>query len=318
MSAGFTERVRQELARTPVGGAGEQRAELAALLRLAGSIHLAGPRDAADRLAIEVETTSGAVARRAFELLQARYGLRAELRVRAAGGVRRRTTYGVAVRSSASDVATDVALLDADGRPRRDLDPALVGTPATVAAYLRGAFLAAGSISAPGRPAHLEVAVTSDAVAARLAALASDLVGAHVGVSTGDRGHRVVSKSGETIGALLTAMGATRAFLEWDEHRLRRSLRSEANRLANADAANLRRTIDAAAAQTLAVERAIERVGWDGLDDDLRGLALARLANPTASLAELGALCDPPLGKSTVHRRLQRLEALARAPDRGD
>jgi DNA-binding protein WhiA len=92
---------------------------------------------------------------------------------------------------------------------------------------------------------------------------------------------------------------------------LRHEVRSAATRLANADAANVRRTIDAASAQVADVERVIERLGWDALDEDLRGVALARLANPMASLAELGELCDPPLSKSAIHRRLQRLRTLA-------
>ena len=121
----------------------------------------------------------------------------------------------------------------------------------------------------------------------------------------------MVLKSGERIGALLVAVGASQAFLTWDERRLRRQLRNDANRLANADAANLRRSSDASAAQVAALEAAIAAAGWDALDDELRAIALARLANPEASLAELGQLVDPPVGKSAVHRRLARLQRLA-------
>jgi cell division protein WhiA len=123
-----------------------------------------------------------------------------------------------------------------------------------------------------------------------------------------------VVKSGATIGELLTTMGATGAFLAWDERRLRRQLRSDATRLANADAANLRRTIDAAAMQVRAVETVVAELGWEALDEPLRAVALARLANPEASLSELGELVDPPVAKSVVHRRLRRLEELAAGP----
>ena len=150
-------------------------------------------------------------------------------------------------------------------------------------------------------------------VATEFATLLERVVGAPGTVSTTGRA-RVVLKSGERIAALLAAVGATRAYLEVEERRLRRQLRGEANRLANADRANLRRTIEASAAQVRSVESAIEWHGWEGLDEPLREVALVRLANPEASLAELGSLLDPPVGKSSIHRRLARLEALARAP----
>ncbi len=312
--AGFTERVKQELARTELGDLHAQRAELAALLRLAGSLHLHGADDPEGRLTIELVTTSGAVARRAFALLQSLYHLRPELRVRAPGGVQRQTSYGVVVATEAGRIGQDTGLLDADGRPDASLPAAVVTRRDHAAAYLRGALLAAGSVSAPGRPAHLEVATGSTALAEDLAALVARVTDRRASAVAGDR-PRMVVKSGETVGDLLAAIGATSAFIAWDEQRLRKSLRNQANRLANADEANLRRSIDASLRQTRAVEDAIERVGWDAIAADLRDVALARLANPDASLAELGELCDPPVGKSSVHRRLRRLLALAEDED---
>lgn len=306
----FTEEVRQELGRLPPGPPSAQRAELAALLRLAGALHLTGAAHDPDRIRLQVETASGAVARRVHLLLGRRYELRPELSVRRASGVRRHASYGLALAHGSDWVARDLDLIDGAGRPVTTLDHRLVGTRGAAEAYLRGAVLASGSLSTPGRPPHLEIAVTSPAVASALADVASEVAGSHLGVVASDRGSRLVAKSGDAIGALLAAIGAPTAFLRWEEHRLRRSLRGEANRLANADAANLRRSVEAAAAQIAAVEGAIERVGWSGLDDDLRAVALARMANPSASLAELGQLCDPPLHKSAVYRRLQRLEAL--------
>lgn len=309
----FTERVRSELGRMPLGAPAAQRAELAALLRSAGTLHLTGASGDPDRLRLELVTTSGAVVRRVHLLLGERYGLRPELSVQRPGGMRRRSTYGVSLRGGAQQLATALDLLDAHGRPVRWLRDEVVADAEAGIAYLRGAFLAAGSVSAPGRAPHLEFLVTSDPVAHRLAALVEEVAGQRVGVVTGERRARVVAKSGDTIGVLLRTLGATDAYLAWEEQQLRRSLRNDANRLANADAANVRRAIDAARAQVVAVEAAVARVGWLGLGDDLRAVALARLANPSASLAELGQLCDPPLHKSAVYRRLRRLEELARS-----
>lgn len=301
----FTEAVRQELARLPLGADAEVRAELAALVRFAGTLSLLGGSPPQVRL--EVATGSGAVARRTFAALNHRYGVRPELVVRAPGGVHRRSSYGVRIGAGAGRIGADLEVVDAAGRPRDGLPADLVGDRAV--AFLRGALLAAGSISAPGRPPHLEIAVTAPAVARSLAAVTRGVIGGTVTAVDGPRS-RIVVKSGERIGELLLTLGASQAFLDWDDRRLRRQLRSDANRLANADGANLRRTIDASAAQVEAVERAVAAVGWEALDDELRAVALARLANPEASLAELGELLDPAVGKSAVHRRLRRLAEL--------
>lgn len=314
-AGGFTERVKQELSRLSLEDLHEQRAELSALLRIGGALHLRPGAGADERLGIEVVTTSGAVARRAFSLLQNLYHLRPELRVRAPGGVQRQSTYAVALGGPSARIGRDVGVLDADGRPEPDLPGEVVRRDADAAAYVRGALLANGSISAPGRAAHLEVGVSTDRLAEQLAELGRRILGGRTVTAVGGERPRVVVKSGETIGQILTLVGADTACEAWEEQRTRRSLRNQANRLANADAANLRRTIDASAAQTRAVEAVIERLGWEGIEAELRDVALARLANPTASLQELGELCDPPVGKSSVHRRLRRLLSLAEGDD---
>jgi cell division protein WhiA len=306
----FTDEVKQELAGQAVDEDDAGLAELAALLRFGGALVLAGGDRGID---VDLETVSGATARRAYTLLQRHAPVVPELRVRAPGGVQRRRVYGVRIETVGDQVAREVGLIDDRGR---HLPPPTLRGRAAVAT-LRGAFLAAGSISAPDRPPHLEiVAHRLDAAEALVATMADVTDGAAL-VAGGDRGRpRVVVKSGATIGELLAGLGATGAFLRWDERRLRRQVRGEATRLANADAANLRRTVEAASGQVAAVERVLRAVGWDGLDEDLRGVALARLVSPEASLTELGQLSDPPLSRSAVHRRLRRLEAIAADLDR--
>lgn len=307
----FTDEVKQELAGLPIGDDEAVRVELAALVRFGGALVVGG---GARGLLVDLESVSGATARRAFSLFQRRYGISPELRVRAPGGVQRRRVYGVRLEEGGEAVAADLGLLDAAGRPAAPVATSRAGAAASV----RGAFLAAGSISSPDRSPHLEIAGHRRDAAEVLAADARRLTEGLVSV-VAERGPdgdseerpRVVVKSGETIGHLLAALGATTAFLRWDERRLRRQVRSDATRLANADAANLRRTVEAASSQVRAVERVVAELGWDELDDDLREVAIARLASPEASLAELGLLADPPLSKSVVHRRLRRLEAMA-------
>lgn len=308
-SSSFTDRVRQELARIEPERACDQLAELAALLRLAGALHLRGGHGD-DLFVLEVETTSGAVARRVYALLQD-YEVQTELRVRQPGGVRRRSTYVVAVTSGARPVAVATGLLDAEGRPQRGVPHSVLAADCDRVAYLRGAVLAAASFSNPGRSPHLEIVVADPDVATLVAELTEAATSGNATVSQTKRGSRVVVKSAEAIAAILLATGAVDAYLAWEEQRLRRQLRAEATRLANADAANLQRAVDAASAQLAEVEHAIEVLGWEGMSEGLRQVALARLANPSASLTELGELCDPPVGKSSVLRRLRRLGELA-------
>lgn len=306
--AGFTDAVRQELARQPLPGGELARVELEAIVRIAGTVTVRGGAADGERIRLEVRTPSGAVARRVFALLQRCYEVRAELVVHAPGGMRRHSSYGVRVGADGHRVGSDLGLLGEAGSPLAGAaDPR---ARAVATAVTRGAFLAGGSLSSPGRPAHLEISVSSAQLAEELAEVMGRVLTSSVRAVAGAR-PRVVVKSGEAIGELLTAIGATGAFLAWDERRLRRQLRSDATRLANADAANLRRTIEAASHQVETVERAVAGHGWQALDEELRAVALARLANPSATLTELGELLDPPLAKSAVHRRMKRLQRLA-------
>lgn len=300
-SGSFTERVRQELSRAPADGA-DPAGELAILLRLAGRFHRVGSATGS-RTTLELASPSGAVVRRAFALLPGTGAVRPQLWVREPGGVRTTTTYGLVLDEGVDELADRLGLLDDAGRPVRGLPG-----PVAPAIVVRAALLTVAAVSAPGRPVHLEFRVPSRTVGDDLV----DAVGqATAGAHLADSRDRVVVKSGPAVSALLSAAGAPQAAAEFDERRHRRRLRNDATRLANADAANLRRTIEAAQQQLDLVERAVAAVGWAGLGEELRDLALARLVNPTASLAELGALCDPPVGKSAVHRRMRRLAELA-------
>lgn len=297
----FTERVRQELSRATVDDA-DVGAELAVLLRLAGRFHRVGTATGS-RTTLEVASPSGAVVRRVFGLLPRLHDVRPQLWVREPSGVRTSTTYGLVLEEHVDALADRLALVDAAGRPV----PGLPGhPPASVAA--RAALLTVAALSDPGRAVHAELRFPSGRVAEDLAAALRALeVHPHVD----EVRDRLVLKSSDGLVALLEAAGAPRAAAEFVERRRRRRLRNDATRLANADGANLRRTIEAAQTQLDMVERAVAAVGWSGLGEDLRSLALVRLVNPTASLAELGQLCDPPIGKSAVHRRMRRLAELA-------
>ena len=318
---GFTSAVRLELASLPVPSEREARAELAGMLLVGGGAddlgrrahELAGLRPGDLPLArlcdgdqLRLHVPSSAVARRGIAIVQQSLGLRPRLTaVSTTVGRAHGPAYRITLPTSA------VREREAGRGPR----PASVSGPdedegdAETAALLRGVVLIGGSLSAPDRPVHLELSGVPDGVAPLIiGALSQVIPGARPSHDPARR--RLVLKSGESVADLLAALGATRAFLTFDDRRLRRQLRGEANRLANADAANLARIARSAGAQIDAIEVAVEREGWQVFDQDLRETALARLANPSASLSELAELLG--VARATLHRRLGRVEQVAR------
>jgi DNA-binding protein WhiA len=181
----------------------------------------------------------------------------------------------------------------------------------------RGAFLAHGSLTEPGRSSALEVTCPGPEAALALVGAARRL-----GVQAKAREvrgvDRVVIRDGDAIGALLTRLGAHDSVLAWEERRVRREVRAAANRLANFDDANLRRSARAAVAAGARVKRALEILG-DEAPEHLVAAGNLRVQHAQASLEELGALADPPMTKDAVAGRIRRLLAMAdkRAADLG-
>ena len=301
----FMADVAEELAHTAPGADTEQIAEAAALLRIGGTLELRGGRGAA-RIAITVDTTSGAVARRLRAAMRRLGTEPPDIEVHAPHEIQHLTRYRIRLEDAARVLAT-TGLTDAEGRPQAAPPARLTDTVATASAYLRGALMAGGSLSDPKRRAHLEIRAGSEPSAQHLAGVLQDCGAPGARAAPRRTQWRVAVKSGGEIGAVLASAGAHQSYLRWDEGRLRRELRGAANRAVNADRANVARSVSASGQQIEAIHRVIASVGLEHLPDDLTAVALARLANPEASLGQLGTLLDPPVGKATVHRRLARL-----------
>lgn len=317
----FTSAVRLELASLPVPSEREARAELAGMLLVAGGhtadvagVHgLAGLRPGDFPIAplcggseLRLDVPSSAVARRGLALVQRTLGLRPRLTAVRSGVGR---LNGPAYRVTLPVAAVRAREAGRGPRPADSRQESRDDGDAETAALLRGVVLVGGSLSAPDRPVHVELSGIPDGVAALLiAGISQAIPGAHPHHDASRR--RIVLKSGDAVADLLAALGATRAFLTFDDRRLRRQLRGEANRLANADAANLARIARSAGTQVDLIEGAVAREGWDLFAPDVRDVALARLANPSASVSELAELLDVP--RATMHRRLRRAEEVAR------
>ena len=301
----LTGQVKDELARVAVDRVSARKAEIATTLRFAGGLHIVS-----GRIVIEAELDTAASARRLRAFIHEVYNLGSEIIVVSGGGLKRGNRYVVRVVKEGESLARQTGLLDHRGRPVRGLPTQVVGGSIedTVAAW-RGAFLAHGSLTEPGRSASLEV--TSPGPEAALA-----LVGAarRLGITAKSREvrgvDRVVIRDGDAISALLARLGAHDSVLEWENKRTHREVRGTANRLANFDDANLRRSAQAAVAASARVERAFLILA-DEVPEHLREAGTLRMAHRDASLEELGRLATPPLTKDAVAGRIRRLLATA-------
>ncbi|WBU38609.1 DNA-binding protein WhiA [Homoserinibacter sp. YIM 151385] len=309
----LTADVKQELTAIEVGKTTVRAAELATILRFSGGLHIIS-----GRIAVESEVDSPQIARRVRKDLAELYGVRSEATMISAGGARKGPAYLVRVVEGGETLARQTGLLDARRRPIRGLPNRLTtGNREDLAAVWRGAFLAAGSLTDPGRSAALEIVCPGNEAAMALVGAAGRLrIPAKAREVRGV--HRVVVREGEAIGAILRLMGADATVAAWEELRQRREVRATANRLVNFDDANLRRSAQAAVAACARVERALEILG-DEVPEHLKYAGDLRLAHRDASLDELGHHADPPMTKDAVAGRIRRLLAMAdkKASDEG-
>ena len=301
----MTAEVKDELSRLMVNSVSARKAEVSALLRFAGGLHIV-----AGRVIVEAEVDLGIIARRLRKDIFDLYGYNAIVHVLSASGIRKDTRYVVRVAKDGEALARQTGLLDLRGRPVRGLPVHVVGgSVADVEAAWRGAFLAHGSLTEPGRSSALEVSCPGPEAALALVGAARRL-----GISAKARevrgADRVVVRDGEAIGALLTRMGAQDTRLTWEERRMRREVRATANRLANFDDANLRRSARAGVAAAARVERALEILGGT-VPDHLAAAGKLRVEHRQASLEELGRLADPPMTKDAVAGQIRRLLSMA-------
>jgi DNA-binding protein WhiA len=302
----LSEDVRAELAGIDPRKACCRLAELSALVRSAGSIHFRG----GGRISLHLEVSSPAVARRAFTLLRS-YGVPGEIRTFRSQSFEQATRFQIHIDDDARaiQVLNEAGVLDSRLAPLERPPARVIGRSCCRAAYLRGALLAAGSVSGP-RNAHLELRSASVEGAELLSSLAAE-EGFRLAVH--DRGRHAVAyaKATDAIAELLAFLGAHEAALRLEESAVVASTRARANRLANADHANIVRASRAAETQLRAIRRLESDGRLDDLPQELREIADLRARNPTLSLGELARRLKPPATKASAHRRLAKLEKLA-------
>lgn len=296
----LSEELRDELAQIAPSRRCCRHAELSALFHASGAWHLRG-----GQVAVHLDLSSSAAARRAFALLRD-LGVRSEIRTYKRRSFDQATRYQlhVEVDERALEVLRQAGVLSATGAPLEHPPKRVVGRSCCRGAYLRGALLGAGSLSGPRDP-QLEMRA-SGLDGARFIAEVAAGEGVELAV-TERRSHAVAyAKGHEPIAALLALAGAGDTALRLEEHAVLAAIRADANRLVNADEANLVRAARAAHRQL----EAIRALDLDALPPHLAEIAELRLRHPSASLRELAAKARPPLSKAAVHRRLQAVVQL--------
>jgi cell division protein WhiA len=301
----LSEEVRAELAAIEPRKACDRLAELSALIRGAGSIHLRGR----GRIGVHLDVSSPAVARRALTLLKA-YGVPSEIQTFRSQSFERARRFRIVLEDDARAVQAlnEMGVVDSRLAPLARPPSRVVGKSCCRAAYLRGAFLASGSVSGP-RNAHLELRAANVEGAELLAEL-----GGREGfpLLVHDRGRHAAAylKNREAIAELLAFVGAQNAALQLGESAVVAATK-RANRLANADHANIVRASTAADTQLRAIKR-LEAAGrLEHLPAELREVADLRSRYPTLSLRELARRLRPPATKAAAYRRLAKLQKLA-------
>jgi cell division protein WhiA len=302
----LSEDLRHELAGIAPRRQCDRLAELSGLFHSAGSVHLRGRGE----VSVHLDVADPAVARRAFSLLRA-FGVDSEIRTYRRRAFEGGTRYQLHVAGDerALQVLHEAGVLSSRLTPLEHPPRRVVGRACCRAAYLRGALLGGGSLSGPRSP-HLEIRSAGPDGAAFLARVVAE-DGARLGVL--DRGRHAVAyaKGLESIADVLAIAGASDAVLLFEERAVMAATKSRANRLANADHANLVRTSRAAHDQLRAVARLRQSGELAKLPARLQEIAELRERNPTLPLRELAAKCRPPTTKAAAHRRLRKLQELA-------
>ena len=287
-------------------------AELAAIVGMCGAICIS----ASGSYKMRIHTENITVARKSFTLLQKTFNISSDVSVHIhKGSSRSNRIYAVQVRQhdTVMRILRALKLLDEDGEVAEQVSPAnqlLVQASCCRRAFIRGAFLASGSISNPEKSYHFEIVCSSVERAVQLQSLIRTF-GPDAKIVQRKKYHIVYIKEGAQIVDMLNIMGAHASLMDLENIRIVRDMRNNVNRKVNCEAANINKTVNAAVRQMEDI-RYLEAVkGIDKLPGSLADVAMARLANPDASLKELGEMLRPPVGKSGVNHRLRKLSQLA-------
>ncbi|MEO5284691.1 DNA-binding protein WhiA [Limosilactobacillus sp. WILCCON 0053] len=282
------------------------KAELMALIRMNGSLGIANRN-----MILNVQTESPAIARRIYSLLKQFYQVESEIVVRRKMKLKKNNQYVVRLRYHAQEILSDLGILEGF-QIKEKVPMALLKDDLMIRSYLRGAFLAGGSVNNPETSRyHLEIYSLYEEHNEMIAQMINRY---RLNARTTARrsGYIVYLKEAEKIAEFLQLIGATNGMLKFENIRIVRDMRNSVNRLVNCENANMDKVANASNRQIENIRLIDSMVGLDSLPEKLRAIAETRLAHQEVSLKELGVLVPGgPISKSGVNHRLRKLNAYA-------
>jgi len=305
----FSKKTKDELARLFPPRQCCQLAELAALIRLDGTIQISGGRG----LALMLNTENAAVARKIFILCKKLFGIYSQIVVQRNTQLRKHNIYLIRIASQPrlEQMLRKLGIMTANYELQEGIKTDFLKRSCCRRAYLRGAFLGGGSVNNPEKEYHLEIVTAEATFGVQLQTLINSF--GLAAKSCRRKGNAVTYlKEADQIAEFLNIVGAHKALLDFENVRIYKGVKNEVNRLVNCDTANLNKTIEAAMEQIENIKLIESKIGLANLPDSLTELIKLRLEHPEASLQELGAMLDPPVSKSGVNHRMRRLARIAR------
>lgn len=282
------------------------QAELAALIRMNGSLSLSN-----HQFVLNVQTENAAIARRIFTLLKEHYNVRSELLVRRKMKLKKNNVYIVRLKQETQNILLDLDIMDGM-MFQAHISNEIKQSDEKTRAYLRGAFLASGSVNNPETSRyHLEISSIYEEHNQDICDLLNQF---DLNARTLERrnGYITYLKGAEKIADFLTLIGATNSMLKFEDVRIVRDMRNSVNRLVNCETANMNKTIDAASKQIENIHFIESTVGLQSLPEKLQEIAELRIQNPEISLKELGEMIPSgAISKSGINHRIRKINDFA-------
>lgn len=306
----FSGKIKEELAKHWSDARHCQIAELTAIISLCGRVTI----DSRERYGIKVKTENVSVARKYFTLLEKTFNIKTETFV-SRNSSKETVSYTVTIKKhdDAMKVLQAAKLVDEYGEITEEFSMVknlIIKNSCCKRAFLRGAFLASGSISNPEKSYHIEIVCSGSKKAEQIKTIINSF-GLDAKVIIRKKSHVVYLKEASQIVDMLNVMEATNALMNMENIRILKEMRNTVNRKVNCETANLNKTVSAAVKQLEDIRYIQERIGLKKLPEGLLEMAEVRLEYPNASLKELGDLLSVPIGKSGVNHRLRKLSEIA-------
>ena len=315
----YASETKNELARIQPEKECCQLAEITGFMRFAGSVVFAG----GGKFRMVMTTPSLAVVRHYKTLIKSYFGVDTDIEM-GTGGTGSRGLKGAKAKeyiirigpeNNSEMILREMGILIVRGGMNTLSDgiyDGIVKTKCCRKAFLRGAFLGAGTINNPENSHHFEIDTTSEGCARDLRRLMNSFVDINARIVERKSGYGVYLKAREQIADTLAIMGASEMYFDYQDKIIRKDTVSAARKIEQLDLVNMDKSIQAAERQVADIKRIAERQGLESLSPKLREIAMLRLDNPDLSIEELGQLLSPPLSKSGVNNRLRRISEIAK------